>query len=239
MRSQSTNVTVVLLGAFQPESFLPSALADANVVSRSEANAAKMRALLPGTALEVDLLWGQLAVTQERFQAGAREAPYVRICDLTIKALRDIEAESSVTAFGINVESHFDLGSPSARNVIGCSLAPPDAWGQWGREILVKMKESSGMVNLLHGGMVNLQMRQPFREESISGWMDVYVGPSQRIPNESGVFFRTNHHHQFLAESRPPQPSLVLLEELGERFDASVQAAESIFIDVLSKYTPA
>ena len=93
-----------------------------------------------------------------------------------------------------------------------------------------------------HGGMMLLQMRKPFVEEKIAGWLDVNVGPSQRFLN-TGVFFRTNHHHQYAlvegeeaeqkeASERAANP-LALLDTLAERFDGSIELVENIFRDVL------
>lgn len=229
MRPKSTTVSIVLLGVFPPDKFTPTALADANVIPRNDANAAILRTLLPGAAVQFDLVWGQILVANDRFQVVAREAPYVRGSDLVVKALREISSESRVTAFGINVESHFDLGSVTARDSIGCRLAPPEAWGKWGREILDSMKQADAY----HGGVVNIQMRKPFQEEEISGWMDVFAGPSSNVPGNTGIYLRSNHHHQVRPDlGHKPEP-LKLLDTLTERFDASVLEAENIFNGVL------
>lgn len=244
MRPQFTSATIVLLGKFTPDAFLPNALGEAKVISKKDAKLATLRTLIPGTVVNFALLWCELLVSTDRLQIGTAQAPYVRISDVVVKALKDVRGESRVTAFGINVESHFDLGSISARDVMGSRLAPPKEWGKWGEEILESMRTASPGT---HGGMVSLQMRKPFTEERVAGWLDVVVGPSPIIPDNSGVFFRTNHHHQVpvkLADTDENQDSrqagvepLALLDALAERFDASILSAENIFNCVIEKYS--
>lgn len=239
MRADFTNASIVLLGSFDPDAFLPDALANAKVISKNEAKNAKFRLLGPGALVQFDLSWGQLLVARDRFQVGTNEAPYVRICDFAMKALHDLPSKSSVSAFGINLESHFNLGSVDARDVLGRRIAPPEAWGKWGQELLKSMKGNT----LLHGGVMSLQMRKPFFEEKVSGWLDITAGPSSRVSNNAGVVFRTNHHHQLpkkvLDDDEIDQPvkaspdGLALLEFLAERFDGSIQSANSIFSGVL------
>ncbi len=229
-----------MLGAFNPDSFQPGALAEAKVVSRKDEKVATFRALIPGAAVHFQLFWGEVLVMTDRMQVTTTEAPYVRICDFVVKALSDLPTEPRVHAFGINLESHFDLGSVRARDAIGVKLAPTDGWGAWGREISTSMDGPPE----LHGGMFRLQMRKPFTEGSISGWLAITVGPSARVANNTGVFFLTNHHHQFSGkppDSGEPEDSKLasapdgrlLLNALAERFDSAISTAEKIFRDVM------
>jgi hypothetical protein len=229
MRPQSTSVSIVLLGAFAPDRLTPAALASADVISKKDAEIAIPRTLLPGAVSHFDFHWGELSVTAQRFFANAKEAPYVRACDLVVKALRDLLPEARVTAFGINLESHFDLGSTAARDALGRRLAPPEAWGKWGEEVRRSMDREDSM----HGGMVRIQMRLPFRDERISGWLDVSAEPSSKISGKGGVVLRSNHHHQFAADLNDKPEGLELVDALAERFDASVLATENIFGDVI------
>ncbi len=238
MKTGPTNATIVLLGSFPPDAFLPDSLADAKVVTQREAKLARLRVLIPGVTVQFGLPWAEMMVSRERFQIGTTDAPYVRASDFAIKALHDLPGDFVVTSFGINVESHFDLGSVQARDAFGRKLAPPQVWGAWGKVI----EESMAKEDRSHGGMMLLQMRKPFAEEKVAGWLDVNVGPSQRISN-TGVFFRTNHHHEHAllegeedeqekARQRSANP-LALLDTLAERFDGSIALVENIFRDLL------
>lgn len=235
-----TTATLVLPGVFNPDSFSPTALAEQKAISRKDATIAKFRTLAPGTVVHFELLWGEIFVTTDRIQVSTTEAPYVRICDFVVKALSDQASEPLVHAFGVNVESHFDLGSVKARDEIGVKLAPPEAWGAWGRGMRATYSASPEK----HGGVFRLQMRMPFAEDDIAGWLDVTIGPSERIANSTGIFFRTNHHHRISRtalssdasknDKRPVMSdSRLLLAELARRFDGSVMNAEKIFHDVI------
>ena len=239
-RPEFTTVTQVLTGVFDPDTFSPAALADQKAISRKDAAIAKFKTLAPGTLIHFELLWGEILVTNDRVQVSTTEAPYVRVCDFAIKALSDRASEPHVKAFGINVESHFDVGSVKARDDIGVKLAPPEAWGTWGRA----MRTSLTGAPEKHGGMFRLQMRMPFAENDVAGWLDVTAGPSERIANSTGVFLRTNHHHMVSRRTVAPdapkndkQPALsegrLLLAALSERFDGSVANAEKIFHEVI------
>jgi len=195
MTPEFSNAAVVLLGKFDPDAFLPEALVGEKIITKKEAESVKYNTILRGQVLQFQLPWAKVLIAQDRYAIETSEAPYVRICDFTTKALSDLPTKSVVTAFGINLESHFNLGNIAARDEIGKKLAPPTAWGKWGEKVLSSM-HGDAQENPQHGGMVLIQMRQPFVAEQAAGWMDVWVGPSERIPNSTGVFFRTNHHHQ-------------------------------------------
>lgn len=236
IRPQSTTVTIVVTGSFVPDAFHPNALAQAGIIAKKDAKSASARALLSGLIIQFDLGWGELFVSTDRFQIGTVQAPYVRVCDFAVKALREIESPINLTAFGINVESHFDLGSVKARDAVGCRLAPPKAWGKWGAAV----EQNMSTVGPLHGGLVMMQMRQPFQGDHVAGFLDVVVGPSNKVGDNSGVYFRTNHHHGLSSSAQKPAATadansrgLKLLDDLIERFDGSVEAAENLFVDVL------
>lgn len=217
---------------------MPNKLAEAKIVTTKVAESATFVALLPGQVVHSKFGWGELQVIPQRFQITTTTAPYVRICDFALKALRDLAPTSAVTAFGINNETHFDLGSVDAANKLGTRLAPPTAWGAWGAEIASNMQgENKGTP--LQGGLLYIQMRQPFIESEISGWLDVSVGASNVIPNRRGALFRSNHHHQMPnsgTDSLPASDELtereitnLLLDRLADTFDSSIVQAESIF----------
>ena len=243
MKAESASVSIVLLGKFQPDNFLPEKLVSGKVISRKLAEAASYVALLPGYQAQFKFGWGELLVLQNRFQITTTEAPYIRICDFALKTLGDLAPESTVTAFGINRDSHYNLHSIAARDNLGKRLAPPEAWGAWGAKLRDSMKRKDRDA-ALHGGVLLVQMRLPFLENGIVGWLDVTVAPSSVIPKNSGVFFRANHHHQVSysasegeEESKEPSASDTtskLLASLFDRFENSIADSESIFQGIIT-----
>mgnify|MGYP001560918082 CR=1 FL=1 len=157
------------------------------------------------------------------------------------KALYEFRTPPVVTAFGINFECHYRLADMKTRDALGKRLAPPQEWSEWG----AKIEEAMDNPEPTHSGMLLVQMRHRFEEEKLAGWRDVSVGPSPRIEGATGVYFRTNHHHQFAKrtededkplERQDDKPNgMFLVDVLAERFDASIAEAESIFRGVLGK----
>ena len=97
-----------------------------------------------------------------------------------------------------------------------------------------------------HGGLALLQLRAPFAEDKVTGWLDIFVGPSPRIPAGLGVFLRTNHHHQVPIKSSDSGPAkqeaeasdpLALVDIMAARFDQSIASAQKIFGEVIGQPT--
>lgn len=240
MKATKTSVNIVLMGQFKPESFLPNALVEGNVITEKAAKSASILALMPSQTLQFRLDWAELMVLPERFQITSLEAPYIRICDFALKALLDLAPNSTVSQFGINVIGHYDLGSTDARNNLGRRVAPPEAWGTWGQTLLESMNgEHRGTI--LQGGMLNVQMKQPFSKDGVNGWRTVGLSSSLEIPNNTGVLLQTNHHHQVASldpEDKGPfagNATTVLLAALSSSFEKSIEDAFSIFDGVLSE----
>ena len=124
MNVTRTSVSIVLVGQFQPDNFLPGKLADGKVIPRKVADAATLVTLLPSQTTHFKIDWAELLVLTNRFQVVSLEAPHIRICDLILKAIGDLAPGSTVSEFGINVDCHYDLGTADARNELGRRLAP-------------------------------------------------------------------------------------------------------------------
>lgn len=238
LHATSASVSVVLIGRFSPDKFLPEKLLAEKMITKSVASAVSITTLVPGQTVQLQFALGDLLVAQDRFQLVTKDAPYIRISDFAIKAATELAPDSVVTAFGINRESHYDLQSVDARNNLGIKLAPPSAWGPWGESILKSMQDKRKGTRL-QGGVMFLQLRELFEENDVSGWLDVSAMPSTLVPGASGVFFKSNHHHQLTADlidadvdkrkvsSR--ESTLRLLELLAETFDESISRAKAIF----------
>ena len=169
--AESASVSVVLLGRFNPDKFLPENLLAGKMITKSVASAISITTLLPGQTIQLKFALGDLLVAQDRFQLVTKDAPYIRIADFAIKAVAELASDSVVTAFGINCESEFHLLSVDARNDLGIKLAPPGAWGKWGDSILKSMQDERKGTRL-QGGVMFLQLRELFEEGDVNGWLD-------------------------------------------------------------------
>lgn len=242
MKLEHTGVSIVVLGTFRPDSFRPKALVDAKIISPKDAALSEILTLVTGQIVNFKLPWATVLVDSTRFQLATIEAPYIRICDLAVKALSDLDTKFSVSAIGINYEAHVNLGSYQARDAIGTRLAPPNVWGQWGESILKSLEHAPP--NRLHGGVMGMTMRLPFVSELAGGWRDITVSPSGKIKGDTGIQIRTNHHfillEAFLDETQSPENPTkedsngILLKVLAEQFDQSIKEAETVFNQVVT-----
>ena len=233
MSSASLKVSLVLLGNFMPDEFMPKKLVEGGVISKKAGELASFITLMPSQAVEFSLPWGEVSVIHNKFQVTSIEAPHIRICDLVIKALMELSPKSKVNQFGINIDYEYDFKSFEERNKFGLRVAPPSAWGNWGDKV-------SSSINPLNagtpsqGGLVTMQMRLPFELDGIYGWRDMVVAPSQTI--KTGVLLRSNHHHQLdPLNNELSVPVLYsedgkrsLLDSLSKKFDNSIDEAVSI-----------
>ncbi|MFY9328179.1 MAG: hypothetical protein WAO76_09205 [Georgfuchsia sp.] len=237
MQIEHTEASIVVIGNFRPDSFRLKALADAKVISQKDADRAEILVLIPGQAVNFNLQWSTVLVDSSRFQVTTTEAPYIRICDLVLKALNDIDTKFSVTALGINYTAHFNMGTYKARDEIGLRVAPPNAWGDWGKAVYESI--SNKPASRLHGGLMSMTMRLPFNLGTVGGWRDVSVTPSDKVAGHGGIKFKSNHH--FILSSSlvdeaqsPDNPTKedtegLLLRALSEGFDESIKECEAIF----------
>ncbi len=242
MKIQSKSVTVVLLGRFMPDKFALDKLVAGKLIAQTVADTASYKSLIPGMQIHLKFEWGELLVGTERFQVSTTEAPSIRISDLALKAIGDLNPEATVSAFGINCDTEFNLGSRDARNALGVRLAPPKAWGAWGQKILegIERKPSEDRKKNFHGGVVHIQMREQFRDNYVLGWLDVSVMPAPNIAGDAGVLLRANHHHQCasteLVENVPTKPTEVtklMLDTLSQNFENSLSNIDTIFKGVI------
>jgi hypothetical protein len=243
MIAEAASVSVVLVGKFQPDDFLPDKLVAGKILSRKLLDSLSFVSLIPGSHVQYKFAWAEVTAQRRRLQVTSSEAPYIRVCDFVLKALGDVARESVVAAFGINCESHYNLGTIAARNRLGLRLAPPEAWGGWGAKVKESIEGEPGETNL-QGGVILLRMRLPFLKGSVRGWLDVSISPSDVITGQTGICLIANHHHQIStsaseAEETKDEPSesdvtSKLLESLSAGFDNSLSDTELVFKEVAS-----
>ena len=211
------------------------------MLSKKVAESISFVTLIPQRTVHFKLAWGELLVLPDRLQMITNEAPYVRICDFVVKAMTEVSAKSTVTAFGVNRENHYKFTNVDERNKLGTRLVPPSGWGKWGAAIQKSM-ENEKKGTPLQGGMTLVQLREPFRDDDVMGWLDVMAAPSTIVPN--GGMLRSNHHHQLppaQADDEAGKDSLTgseltshLLNQLTVRFDSSFAKTDSVFKGILA-----
>lgn len=243
MKCEHSAATIVLLGRFQPDDFMPNRLVEKKIISSKDGAAAQFLTLIGGQAVQYKLPWATLLVANDRFQVSTSDMPFVRISDLARKAIGELDTHAVITAMGLNFDAHYDVGGFSDRDRIACRLAPPEAWGNWGQAIKESMQTTGPEGMEMHGGLMSQTMRLPLRLGSgLRGWRDVTIEPSNVIPDAKGIWLRTNLHHALDTPDEEKTDDKIFDNEeilerflcrLDEAFDTAIIEAEEIFKGVI------
>jgi hypothetical protein len=216
--------SIILLGHFNPQIFVPMWFAHNKIISEEQANQAVTSVVHPQIAVcQIGKI--QIQVQLDRFAAETSEASWIDLADFTRRTF-GLLLHTPINQMGINRFVHFSVGSEEARNRIGNRLAPLDPWGRWGVEMAKNM-------NGRHGGFLNLIMYQPKPPGPITGHVQVQVEPSTRIKANAGIFVHVNDHYL----SEPIEKTIgcePIMAELAENFDASIQRSEDLIDQVMS-----
>jgi hypothetical protein len=169
--------------------------------------------------------WLSLEVQPGRIQALTTQAPSVRIRDLMLRTFKEFLPHTPLNKLGINRQVHFKLPTVELRHSIGYKLAPPEAWGEWARQI----KAGKGVTR---GGMTSVGMRQQDVDDGRpKGFIQAKVEPSTKIPGHVGVFVEVNDHYEISSERTEGCDEIMNL--LDSNFDRSIERSEFIIDQVM------
>lgn len=226
----SHSVALVLIGAFTPVRFSPQWLAAHNVIDQAQAAAAEIEIVHEEVA-KFDLDWCKVLVQRERFQASTNEVPFVRLCDFVTKIFGEVVTTAPIRGVGINVTVNFAAPSSAARDSFGMKLAPPQAWGAWGKEIAESIEKSDGKQP--HGGVLSITMRQEPPYDREHGYTHVKVGPAPMIKDNCGISVEVNDHFVLMKSDGPEADSIEYARLIAEKFDSSLSHSESIVAQLM------
>lgn len=221
-----SGVSVILAGDFNPAIFTPAWFAFQDLLPKSVSDSAELQvAHSQVTAFSAD--WLRINVSGDQFSADTLQAPYVRLCDLVVRAFREQLYHTPLRAFGINRYVHFRVENSIKRDQIGRTLAPVDSWGDWGKELGTDGRQG-GMTSLTMT-QINLGGRSP--EDKIN----VKVEPSNRVgEGRDGVYAHVNDHYA----SDKSGSSQGLMEMLERNFESSLLRSEGIIDHIMSLASP-
>ena len=225
LEPEKADVTIVLLGHFNPRIFTPDWFARNEMISAEEAEAARLDIVHPSVS-QFQTDWFTLMVDEDRFQISTTQVPYINLHDLVMKVFRERLYHTPVGKMGINREVHVNVGSVKARDKIGYSLAPPDLWGPWAREMRVG-KEGR------HGGLRSLTMQlQVNFDDRPRGQINATVQPSNKIQENQGIFVHVNDHYE-AEDTERPNGAEEIMKMLEASFDKSIHRSDEIIDQIL------
>ena len=219
-----SGVGVVLLGNFNPAIFTPAWFVLHELLPAHTAENAELKVAHPELTV-FSTEWLDLKITTDRFEAGTRRDPFVRLRDLLVRVFREYLYHTPLKAFGINRDVHFRVGNQVERDRIGRLLAPVEPWGPW--------KDQLGLGSE-YGGMTSLTMAHTRPDgRSPGGQVAVTVEPSVRIGDgRSGIYVRVNDHYTIGSEDLEGRAQLMTFLEDG--FESSINRSNGIIDHIMS-----
>jgi hypothetical protein len=232
-RLDSSRTEVVLVGVFKPDEVLPEALARSETITSKEASAAKFKNLLQGQIVEFEIDGVTVQVVPQRLVVHTTQVPYIRAADLALKIVREASPSSTVTMLGINREYQYKFANVEERDKFGIRIAPPIAWGEFGKVIEADQRAQT-LNSEGRSGVFSITMRRMHFTDRESGWLDITVAATG-TRDEPGVQIRANDHYQFHTKYDPE--SLVLdhhassrtarlLDTFTKNFDESIKRSD-------------
>ncbi|MEQ1850481.1 MAG: hypothetical protein ABMA01_02705 [Chthoniobacteraceae bacterium] len=217
-------ISVVLLGSFNPGIFHPEWFRRQEILLPQEAEEAKLKVLSPEVT-EVLFLDMKLDVFPDRFVLETNDASRAeKLQDIVINVLTRLP-HTPITACGLNDALHFDLKDEAYWHKIGHELAPKEL-------IWSEVLEKPGMETLVVKGT---------RGGEFPGEVNVTVAPSKNPKMPHGLFVRSNFHFPVPRnESGTPRSELVVpyvQKEWKSALEQARRVAYRIF-DKIKKEAP-
>jgi hypothetical protein len=218
-----SGASIVIIGNFNAQIFQPFWLAEHEIITEAEAEAAIVAVIHPDfTRFSVDGEFS-LQVERERFGIDRQVAPLIRIADITCRIFGDLLPHTPLKQLGINRQVHFDVGTEANRDQIGRTLAPPQPWGEWGAALSTELGGGR------HGGLQSLTMRQYIANRS--GWLQAKIEPSLMIGGgRSGIYAEINDHYD-VGQSFDAD---AVVEIVRSHFDTSLNQSDAIIDHIMS-----
>lgn len=221
----SSNVSVVLVGSFNPLIFQPQWLSDHGIVGEAEAKQAvqeqRLEVLHPQVT-SLNLAWMNLLVTLERFAVTVTEEPLIRASDFSASCF-GLLSHTPVRALGLNRTVVFKAPSEAAWHALGDAIGPKEPWAKF-----LEGGEASGKRT---GGLRVLLMERSLRPDNLTGYIRVKVEAVEGSPLHTLV--EVNDHFQ-LATSIESVPADRAVEMIRGQWDASMSRATEIIASVRS-----
>lgn len=212
MIPETSELSIVMLGDFNPAIFHPSWLRLKNLIADKELETARTEITTPHVS-KFSLDWLEIEVTNKRCQFKTTDGTAFELLrDLVVNTFK-ILRETPINAFGINKISDFQVSSEQYEKA-GNILAPFENWN----EILHNPK------------LLRIEMIQENREDGENGSRRIRVLPSVLVkPN--GIRIDVNSHFEVSRYSNIDEKLKVLIEN----WETELRIADENVTEVLKK----
>lgn len=215
------DVSIVLLGHFNPMIFSAFWLAENNLVQdrdavKTEVMHADLTAFQIGSGISV-------RVEKGKFWALSQRQPWVQLSDFIVGTFHDLLNHTPIHQMGINRQVHVRLPTQEHVDRIGQALAPREPWGAWGRSIDTENSDGKG-------GMRRITMEERPADRKV-GHFQCTVEPSSKI--KDGIYIGTNDHYA-VSDIESSSGSREMIDHLISGFEASIAKADALIEVVAS-----
>lgn len=216
------DVSIVLLGSFNPRLFHPQWLAANGMISSDQADAAALSpTVVTNEFTQFTAAYMLFDVQSPRFLVRCETLYKEVVRDLVLKAFGEYLPHVPIWRLGLNRSFEFRCGSEQARDKLGQLLAPSTAWGDWGKSI--KQGIDASVPN--HGGVTRVTMMQRPRVDGYDGFVQADVQPSGT--HSDGVTLDINSDYA-LGDPATTMGSAKALDIVATQWDASFSNAQAI-----------
>lgn len=210
-RLKIKELAIVLVGHFNPIIYHPHWMARKDLVSSTEADAAKIKINHPEVS-EFEFEYCSLQVLKNRFTAtSAQETHFKKVKDL-VRSILDCLPECPIAQVGINLHHHYDFEKKKPYVDFGHKIVP---------------KEALWKTVLDNPGVLNIAIKGD-RDDDYLGYRAVYMNVSNKV-QPYGVRIHVNDHYElYSARETRSIDSLKAIELLDDVFISSTQKSEEI-----------
>ena len=219
-----SSCNIVLVGDLNPKIFRPDWFVAQELLTKEEGDSADLEILHSELSI-FRIAWAKIHVDKKRFIAETEEAPFVRLSDFVTRTFGEFLIHTPISMLGINRRVHFPLKSLEEIDKIGKTLAPQEAWGEWGPKI------DGGIDRAKHGGLRSLSMEQRNLSDREHGHIRAKVEPSTIVHN--GIYMEINDHYQ-IADENNATTSQEIIQLLSANFESSINRSEWIIDQIMA-----
>lgn len=206
------NLSIVLVGQFNPAIISPDWLALKKLIRESESEAAQIKIIHPEVS-QFSLSFLEIQVTKDKFQLNCNNAAdFILARDLAASIFTYLK-ETPVNGIGLNHIVHFALPNKEAYIKFGDWLAPHKIWSEL----------------LKNPGLLELKIIEEVGEEDYLK-SHVMINPSEKI-HPFGVRFQLNYHIELTKVK-----NMAIATAIIEHWDKSANKFDHIYKKVLKSF---
>jgi hypothetical protein len=214
---QIYNLSIVVVGDFNPVIIQPFWLANKKLIREQEAQTAKVE-IIHQEIVRYSLDWVNIEITKDKFTLSSKQEPFFEpLKDLAI-SIFSILAETPVRAIGLNHLKHFSIPDKTKHYQFGNVLAP-----------LSNFKDSFEDPRLF-----NLEIIEQPRRDDYKGIIRTRIYPSDvKLQLPFGVAIDVNDHYDIGSEKYNSANEMVKI--LSSQWASSIKKSEEIVENIWSK----